>query len=454
MIFGVEKRKLLSAFLLAFLLLMGTYNTIFTLMAFAICLYYIAASKETFTACMLIFIMPFAGIFKYSADGQSFYTYLLLIFVLFYIIRNARVARDVLYIAVYACALFIIQLLNDSVNVERSIKFIANLLFVFFVVKNVFKEKVSDIFILYVLGVVLSSMVTLCDGSVFNISEYIAEKKVSTMYGFGNVLRFSGLYADPNYYSINAIISLCLLVLLDYSKKINSLSAIVILVALISFVILSRSKSALLMMALPAFLYVYSNYKRRQRVKQVFTIIGILVIIVAAFSGRISALDIVLTRLQDADNINELTTGRVSLWLMYLKYFGNLPLSIFYGNGLGYPLLDGHGAHNTYIDIIYYIGILGGVACFAIIKRIFGLTQVYIKRNLLNFSILICIGIMYFFLSELFYYDPPVHICLAILVYNMDFDVYSNYSKISQHKTCQYYMPSECRLKRGSSYGS
>ena len=42
------------------------------------------------------------------------------------------------------------------------------------------------------------------------------------------------------------------------------------------------------------------------------------------------------------------------------------------------------------------------------------------KSNLLNYSVWISIALMYFFLSELFYFDWAFHILIAICVLKMD----------------------------------
>ena len=103
-----------------------------------------------------------------------------------------------------------------------------------------------------------------------------------------------------------------------------------------------------------------------------------------------------------------------------MEFFSNSPVNLVFGTGLGEQLVNGGGAHNTYIDFIYYLGITGTIGFFVVISQIIKLNVTSIRRNFLNYSIVLLLIIMYFFLSELQYFDLPFHISLALMVYNMD----------------------------------
>ncbi len=66
-----------------------------------------------------------------------------------------------------------------------------------------------------------------------------------------------------------------------------------------------------------------------------------------------------------ADFMNMITTGRAHLWIVYLSYLGENPLALFFGRGLGAPLLDVYSAHNSFISMIYQLGLVG-VALFVV----------------------------------------------------------------------------------------
>lgn len=58
------------------------------------------------------------------------------------------------------------------------------------------------------------------------------------------------------------------------------------------------------------------------------------------------------------------------------------------------------------------------------------------KKNILNYSVLICILLMYFFLSEVLYFDPPFHIILSFLVLNLPFTAENDEEKHNNMENC------------------
>ena len=71
-------------------------------------------------------------------------------------------------------------------------------------------------------------------------------------------------------------------------------------------------------------------------------------------SGKIEIFNNVLMRLDDASDVNSLTTGRSNIWISYCEFFLDHPVSTLFGCGFGAQLWQSHAAHNTYIDMIYF----------------------------------------------------------------------------------------------------
>jgi O-antigen ligase len=115
---------------------------------------------------------------------------------------------------------------------------------------------------------------------------------------------------------------------------------------------------------------------------------------------------------------------------MYTEYLiKNINVGLF-GAGVGCPILNEKAAHNTYIDVFYHLGAFGGLLLAAILIAISEQSRkIAIKRSIMNYSVIICIVIMYFFLSELFYFDPPFHIYLAITVLNTPMNCFDGVKK-------------------------
>lgn len=408
---------------LALLILFGTYRNVFSLAAFLLCgLMVVFCDRETILL-QIFFILPLANIFKLSPGVQSFFTILILAYVVLHLVLPRKATTLIILFGVYVV---LCELFAGQFNLFKTIKLICNVLFL----SSILNGKVSicnkEVFLSYIIGNVVSSFFGMMDSGFFKIQSYIGEKGFGDPTADNYVARFAGLYADPNYYAIGLIISLCLLVVLLHRNEINLFVAALLTVPIVYFLIQTYSKSAVIMVFLPVAILLYSLYSKRKYVSMLLLVVSAVTVVILALSGQIPALEIVLNRFgvgetSSADlDVNELTTGRFDLWMMYAKYLINNMRAGLFGGGVGAGYLNGFAAHNTYFDVLYYLGAIGGFLLVWILTVISAQSRrSVIKRNVLNYSVMLCIVIMYFFLSELFYFDPPFQIFIAFMVLNL-----------------------------------
>lgn len=408
--------------LLALLILFGTYRNVFSLAAFLIFGLMLVFCDRESNLQQIFFVMPMANIFKLAPDVQSFFTIIILAYVVLHLVlpRSAT-----LFVALFSAYIVISQLWEGGFDLFRTVKLICNLLFLSSALNDQVNIKHKDIFLSFITGHIISSIFGTMNSSFFKIESFIGAKALSQGYGFGeDVFRFAGLYVDPNYYSVGLIISLCLVVVLYHRDEIKSWLLAVFSVPLVCFLVMTYSKSAVIMLLIPAFFFVYSSIHKRKHFELGLFFAVVIILTILTLSGKIPAMNIVMTRLGEIDtenlDLNEATTGRFDLWITYSKYiFNNIGTALF-GRGIGASLLVEHASHNTYIDVIYFLGAVGGTLLFASLGAILkNSIRKPIKRNLMNFSVVICIGIMYFFLGELFYFDPPFQLFIAFIVLNL-----------------------------------
>ena len=404
------------SFAVCFAIVAGTFNSIFSYLALVVSAISIVLLNEDDAICFMMLIMSFANIFKSSPESQSFFTYLVLFYVLWHFIKIRRISKALLT-AIACLGVYLIFQIYFSINILRTIKFVANLLFIYFAVSCSKPKNIRKMSVFYIIGVVVTSSLAALE-IIPNLTNYVGTKE---MHIDGEaVARFTGMYADPNYYSINLIIALCLIVILSHKMLLGLLPSIGLSALLIFFAGMTTSKSAFLMLLFPLCFLLYSKLKkRRYLVVFVVALLGVIAINLL-FSGKIEIFNNVLARIDNASDVNSLTTGRSNIWISYCEFFLHNPISTLFGGGLGAQLVNGRAAHNTYIDLVYYLGIMGTallVVVFGVLTKIRKSTA---KPNLLNYSIWICIGIMYFFLSELFYFDWAFHVTIAICILKMD----------------------------------
>ncbi|MBQ9848804.1 MAG: O-antigen ligase family protein [Clostridia bacterium] len=393
----------------------GTFNNLFSVAAFLLSAAAIVFWSEEKTICMLMFIMPLTNIFKMSPSSQSFFTYLILIYVIAYALKRQNI-KMAFFVSIVCFCLFLLFQVVLSMHILRLIKLVTNLCFIYLVLDSRSGDN-KNVFLFYIAGIIVSSSMAYLD-IVPNLVNYIGEQDLG--YHFDHLARFSGTYPDPNYYAINVIISLCLVVLLNHNGQLSNLASTALSGILVVFALLTYSKSAFLMLVLPLLFLLYSKIKQRKYFIFLVLIAVGAVFAVNMFAGKIEILNTVLARFSDADDASSLTTGRTDLWMDYFNYLLANPLTLLFGKGLGADILNSHAAHNTYLDLLYYLGIVGSLILLYVFHVIGKLKKRESKSNLLNKSVWICIIVMYFFLSELFYFDWRFHIIIAFLVNNTE----------------------------------
>lgn len=392
-------------------IILGMYANIFSYVAFAIAIMAIFVLSDDESLCFLTFIMSFASIFKSAPTAASFFTYLMAAYTVCALFRSKRI-NWLFWTNFLFLALFIALQMFMNSDLLRTLKFLVHVVFIYTAMDLKMTEGHEKVFLFYILGVIISSLIAAMD-ILPNLQSYVEVKELDIKYGEGT--RFTGLYADPNYYTVNVIISLCLVLVLNYKGRLSALAACVFGVLLVTFAILTYSKSAFLMLILPAFMLLYSKVKSKNLLAFLLLLMVLGILMIGVVTGQIEAVEIVLRRFGSGDDVNAMTTNRFSIWGNYLEHLGKFGFGTFVGEGFGATLLDEYAAHNTYLDMLYYLGIVGTVLFCNVLAAAHKCKETPKVRSLLNYSVWISVLALYFFLSELFYFDWSFHVLMAML---------------------------------------
>ena len=84
------------SFAVCFAIVAGTFNSIFSYLALVVSAISIVLINEDDAICFMMLIMSFANIFKSSPESQSFFTYLVLFYVLWHFIKIRRISKALL----------------------------------------------------------------------------------------------------------------------------------------------------------------------------------------------------------------------------------------------------------------------------------------------------------------------------------------------------------------------
>lgn len=417
-----RKINVIPKIIIAALILFGTSNTIFALAALALCVLFFLKSEENSAIEMLFFLMPLAPIFKLSSSSSSLFTYLELGLLFLIYIKTRYVAKQELsYVLAFALYILFFQIIYGELNVTSTIKMIVNIAILLRISKLSF-ENTSNIFLSYVAGVLCSSLYRFLDSNFFRISAYTSQKVL----GFGGgvfVTRFSGLYTDPNYYAISIIISLCLVVFLYMKKRISLVITVALSIPLCVFAGMTGSKSALVMLAIPVLEMMYVCCKERNYVALTMFFVALAAIVVGVIGGKIDIFNTTFDRLNlDTRSIDALTTGRTVLWRDYFAYFNEHLFKTIFGSSIAVTALKTSISvtepHNTYIDLILQLGIVGTLGFLSCIRLAYTNIRRNIHRGFQNYALLIVLLVMYCFLSQLQGYDLPFQIALCMMLLN------------------------------------
>ena len=423
-----------TGLLLAALVLLGTKFHPCSLAALGVLTLFTLAGNLADITFFFVLIAPMATVFRPNASAQSYLTYALLLYALVSILNTLFIRREVDMVSALLSVFFLgavaVQLIAHTLDWKRTLKLTANLLLVKDAIHISDEEDCRDIFLGYLFGLLTASVAALTAPGFLAIGDYVTAKTLSAGYGLGTLRRFSALYADPNYYGVNVIIGLCLLVVLYRKKQIPPLPLFLLTAALFFFGILTYSKSVTLMLAVPAVLLTVCAAQRKQYLLLSLLVVGVALFLAAILTGTVSVFDVVLVRFRASDrSLNSLTSGRTGLWTTYLQYcFADLRRALL-GSGLGAGYLSTEkglaAAHNFYIEIIYHLGLLGPGYFALLLWTMERSVQKRIRRGILHGSVFLCIGVMYLALNQLFNFELPAHLIVAFLTWNLDMNGHS-----------------------------
>lgn len=397
------------------LLVLGTYNRIFVLAAFF--LVAVLIIKDNNGVAWLVYLNSFSAIFKLSPNGQSMTIILIMLYVLYSVYQNHELSRTFV-IRLIMFGVIVLASSASNYDIARIVKFFFGIIFVYYALSHISikKSNVWTVLKYYIWGVVISSAVAYA-GIINNSSAYFVEKTLGYVDAYQS--RFAGMYSDPNYYVVNIIIAICLLEILGINEKISKIYEYGLLMVLVLFSFLTLSKSAIIMLVIPIFMIIIYCFQIKDY-KKLIGVLGLLaIVLMIIFSLNIPQLATILGRFSGATDINSLTTGRFDIWNSYFDYFNANVEKFIFGSGVGATLVNNRAAHNTYIDFVFYFGVIGSLL-FIYLIAYFNKREYMWKRSVINYSVYFSITLAYMALSETFYFDFPIHILLAAIVFRLE----------------------------------
>lgn len=405
------KSLLFQLLLLAVCISLSIFNKQFIYVTFAVSVIACLLNKNQYVFCQLFFLLPFTVIFKLSPESSSSFAYLLLIVAISLIIRRKINILILLPIGIYT----LLGLLNNPI---LWVKLMSSWVLLIYFIEYADTNWVKYTSLSCALGLIISSLWGLVKFDIPQLSVYINERNSEYMLG-ERIERFSGLYYDPNYYSVTIIMVLFMILYFGVSNQLNKKIVFPIAVVLLYFGALSYSK----MYFLAAFLVIIVQFSNLIKYAQYkfFTFI----IIVVTLWGIIPAFQEsnIMANFSDRLTNDDISSGRFFLIESYLTYiFSNIDVLIL-GKGLGGGLYGTHGPHNTFVEFLYYLGLVGSIIYVLTLFKIFNSREELIYRTPMNYSLLLIFCIMIYTLGMLTMNDLMFYFMLLWYSMNIDYNI-------------------------------
>lgn len=404
------KILLLQLLVLLVCISMSIFNKQFIYVTFGVTLLTILLNLNQYVFCQLFFLIPFTVIYKTSPESSSFFAYLLLISAINIIAREKANLIYLIPIGIY----LLIGLLNKP---DLWLKLMAGWVLMSYFVHNADIDKVKYISLSFALGIIFSSLWGLVKFDIPQLAIYINDTNGEYMLG-ERIDRFCGLYYDPNYYAVSVIMALFMMLNLGALGKIDKRIAFPLSAILLYFGAMTYSKMFMLA-ALLTILTQLNNVIRYSKNK--FIVFLVLVVIAIIAIPRFIESSFV-AHFSDRFQTRDLTSGRFDLVSSYLTYiFSNIDI-LFLGKGLGGELYGTHGPHNTFVESLYYLGLIGTTIYTMTISKIFSKNRLITRRTPKNYVLVAIFCVLLSSLGLLIMNDLMFYFIIVWYSLNIDYN--------------------------------
>lgn len=336
---------------LGIFLFLRAYSDVFLYPAIAVGLAAVVRARMDVVLGVLFFTLPLGSIFKAHPDHPSFFTAMFIGAALRFL-STYRLKASLLTSCSFFCAYLLATSGADKIV---AIGTIAVGFFLTYYALNV-DSSFKTITIAYAAGVILSSSIAALDAPIAD--RFI--EAVQLKLGEEKVVRFAGLHGNPNYFTLDVSLAASGLAVLALSSRPSPL-CLPFFASLTIFGFMSVSKSFFASWAL---LLAWILFSLAQS-KNTFLILKILLMIslccgimCCVASDSVNSMTARFAEDSGA-SWGERTTGRSDIWAAYLQTIWNNVKILAFGAGVDGELVDKRGTHNSYLEALYTLGVLG-----------------------------------------------------------------------------------------------
>ncbi|WZL73677.1 hypothetical protein QBE52_02775 [Clostridiaceae bacterium 35-E11] len=342
---------------------------------------------------LIAYLTAFTPIFKISLSSTSFVSYFMLIFLMKLIfLRNFKLKVSSLITYIGFLVYSILVTISVGIGIDY-IQFQISLLLLLVVSSNLENfNNYRQINFAYVFGVINSVFSAIILYRIPNMQVLWKDAYIN------NVRRFSGLEYDPNFFSVILLItlSICIMFVLKEKSFFYKLSSLILVI--IGFSTLSKTfLFGLVLLLIVTLYYTNSPIKLLGYLKKIVLLIPIILILLMLNDTFKDNVSLMFYRVSNINTLDDLTTNRYGMQVTYISFITSSAMNFLFGHGFSTEAIFQQGisysAHNTYLQIIFYVGIVGFILITSYFVSIFKL-KTYRKNKFSNLTLIIILIIM------------------------------------------------------------
>lgn len=428
----------LKCVILGVLLCVSLFIKSFIYVALTFALLFVLTQTNGRSLYFIVFLMPLMSIFKAKLLSNYLLNYVLFaclfvlavkLFVELFInkTKNLNWLFTLSFVALFAY--FVIFANFNNLSVILSLLSGLCVLFLAYYYKDELESK--ELIFIFVLSLLFASFM-----GVFRPISPRLESLSAIFYAYGEE-RFSGAAANPNVLAGELTLGIALIYTLFLNKKIKYI--FYPLLAIFEIVlILTLSKSGMIIFITITIVFVILYIIKNHSKKELLNLLQILGVILVSGLVCFKQTSIICSRLLDgligsevADaGMDTLTTGRSTIWMAYLNLIVDSFKSLMLGYGVGvefvgtYAGISGMSPHNTYIQMFYYVGLVGVVLMVLMLISSHGIKK-FKDVNWFNITPVFALG-LYLFALEFFSFRLSIYLLLVL------YTLFTNNSKNSK----------------------
>ncbi|MBQ4630514.1 MAG: hypothetical protein IJB70_06005 [Clostridia bacterium] len=270
-------------------------------------------------------------------------------------------------------------------------------------------------------GVILSAIVGMYVDYIPGMKYDLMENQVARISDNADyVQRFNGLFGDPNMFVIIVCMALWAMFYEYHKGRIKTSEFLLRTIACTIFGMLTYSKSAMLFVAFFWVCVVFFRNTIKSHMKAIIILAFGFGSVYFLYSNP-QWLEGIIYRFTSNDttlSVDRLTTGRSELWSIYMDYMLQTS-SWISGNGIGFLLPYGRGAHNLYLQLLYNIGFIGMYFYFILLKSVYKNSpnnKFIVGVDKIGIGAIICLAMIAFFL-DLFLLETLYYMLSLCFIY-------------------------------------